>query len=90
LLKEIRARRPVGGGATEAEMQISTSIKELSPHQLGLLGVEYVAYVKPVFVEGVAAFAVHAADGSQIAIVLTREAAFAAVRQHGMAPMSVH
>lgn len=71
-------------------MQLIRSTKELSPQELGLLGIEAVAYVKPVFVEGVAAFAVHAADGSQIAIVLTREAAQAIVQRNGMVPVSVH
>jgi hypothetical protein len=75
----------------EVPMQFAdTNIKQLSPHELGQLGMQIVAYVKPVFVEGVAAFAVHAADGRQIAIVLDREAAFGVVRQHGMAPVSVH
>lgn len=71
-------------------MQFISSVKQLSPQELGVLGVEAVAYVKPVFVEGVAAFAVHGADGSQIAIVLTREAAFAIVQRNGMVPVSVH
>ena len=71
-------------------MQFATIIRQLSRQELGLLGIEAVAYVKPVFVEGVAAFAVHAADGSQIAIVLTREAAHAVIHSNGMLPISVH
>jgi len=71
-------------------MQFVTSLRQLSPQELGLLGVEAVAYVKPVFVEGVAAYAVHAADGSQIAIVLTREAAYTIVHRNGMVPVSIH
>ena len=71
-------------------MQFATIIRQLSRQELGLLGIEAVAYVKPVFVEGVAAFAVHAADGSQIAIVLTREAGYAVIHSNGMMPISVH
>ena len=71
-------------------MQFATIIRQLSRQELGLLGIEAVAYVKPVFVEGVAAFAVHAADSSQIAIVLTREAAHAVIHSNGMLPISVH
>jgi hypothetical protein len=74
----------------EAEMQFGMGIRQLSPQELGLLGLEHVAYVKPVLIEGVMAFAVHAADGSQLAIILDRDAAHALVRRQGLAPVSVH
>lgn len=48
------------------------------------------AYVKPVTEDGVAAFAIHAADGTQLAVLAERDVAFAAVRQHGLEPVSVH
>ncbi|MDA1132157.1 MAG: DUF1150 family protein [Proteobacteria bacterium] len=48
------------------------------------------AYVKAVDFEGVAAYAIHAADGTQLAIVASRDLAFATVRQHDMNPVSVH
>jgi len=35
-------------------------------------------------------YAVHAADGARLALVSDRETAFAAARQHDMAPVSVH
>ena len=35
-------------------------------------------------------FAVHAADGSRIAVLDNREAAFVAARKHEMEPVSVH
>ena len=65
-------------------------LKELSPQELGLLGREDVAYVKSIVVEGQPVFAVHAADGTQIAVMANRDLAFAVVRQHGMEPVSVH
>ena len=71
-------------------MRLGTSIRQLSPRELGLLGMEDVAYVKPVLVEGVGAFAVHAADGGQLAIILDRDAAGALARRHGLEPVSVH
>ena len=51
---------------------------------------EDVAYVKSVVVDGADVFAVHAADGTQIALTANREIAFAVVRQHDMEPVSVH
>ena len=52
--------------------------------------VDDLAYVKPVIEEGVSAFAIHAADGTQLAVLAERDVAFAAVRQHGLEPVSVH
>ena len=49
-----------------------------------------VAYVKAVTIEGVRAYAIYLADGTQLAIAPSREIAFAAVRQHELEPASVH
>jgi hypothetical protein len=49
-----------------------------------------VAYVKAIVIEGVRAYAIHLADGTQLAIAPSREVAFAAVRQHELEPASVH
>ncbi len=54
------------------------------------LGMGQLAYVKPVEVDGRAAFAVHAADGTEIAVMPDREVARAAIRQYDLEPVSVH
>ena len=41
-------------------------------------------------VDGVSAFAVHAADGTQVTVLPNREVALATVRQHDLEPLSVH
>jgi hypothetical protein len=41
-------------------------------------------------VNGVAAFSIHAADGTQIGIAPNRDVAFAAVVQHELEPVSLH
>ncbi len=64
--------------------------RTLSLKDLGALGVEDVAYVKPVIVEGQRFHAIHAADGTPLTMVPDREVAFATVRQHEMEPASVH
>jgi hypothetical protein len=71
-------------------MQFLEGVKELSDSELGLLGMEDVAYIKPVVVDGSDVFAVHAANGTQIAVIADRDVAFVVVRQHGMEPVSVH
>ena len=65
-------------------------IHKISAEELGKLGVSQIAYVKPVFVNGSAAFAIHAADGTPMAMVGDRDVAMAAVLQHEMLPALVH
>ena len=62
----------------------------LSAYELALLGMEDIAYIKHVVVDGVSGYAVHAADGTQIALLSDRDVAFATVRQHDLEPVSVH
>jgi hypothetical protein len=57
---------------------------------LAFLGIQDVAYVKRVEINGTVAYAVHAADGTQIAVLADRDVAFATVRQHDLEPLSVH
>ena len=71
-------------------MQFIEGLRQLSASELGLLGMEDLAYVKPIVVDGADAFAVHAANGTQIAVMADRDVAFAVVRQHDMEPVSVH
>jgi hypothetical protein len=65
-------------------------IRRLSVEQLARLGVSQIAYVKPVLVDGATAFAIHAADGTPMALAGDRDVAIAAVRQHEMLPTLVH
>jgi len=63
----------------------------MSLQDFTLLGMHQIAYVKPVDVDGMTVFTIHAADGTQIAsIPNARDVAFAAVRQHDLEPLSVH
>ncbi len=59
-------------------------IRHLSPEQLARLGVAQIAYVRPVIVNGAAAFAIHAADGTPMAIAPDQNVAMAAIVQHHM------
>ena len=71
-------------------MQFIEGMRQLSARELGLLGMEDLAYVKPVLQDGIEAFAVCAADGTQMAVIPNRELAFAVVRQNDMEPVRVH
>lgn len=75
---------------TTAREVVTFDVRHLSEQQLAALGVSHIAYVKPVMVNGVAGFAIHAADGTPMAVAGNREVAVAAVMQHEMLPLSVH
>lgn len=65
-------------------------IRRLSPQQLAQLGLTQIAYVRPVVAGGEAAFAIHAADGTPMALAANEEVALAAIRQHEMLPALLH
>jgi hypothetical protein len=79
-------QQPDEQGATPAVIDIH----DISPQQLAMLGVQQITYVKPVVVNGTAAYAIHAADGTPMAIAGERDAALAAIMQHEMVPALVH
>ncbi len=64
--------------------------KNLSLSELGSFGIEDIAYVKSVTIDGNKFHAIHAADGTPLTVVAERDLAFATVRQHDMSPASVH
>ena len=65
-------------------------IKQMSARELALFGMQDLAYIKAVVIDGATGYAVHAADGTQIAMLSNRDVAFATVRQHDLEPVSVH
>ncbi len=73
-------------GASTDELDI----RKLSQMQLLQLGMEQLAYVKPVWMDGTTAFAIFAADGSPMAVAADCEMAVAAIMEHEMVPALVH
>ena len=70
--------------------QIDEKLRQISPQEFALLGMQDVAYIRRVVVNDEAGFAIHAADGTEVAVLPSRDLAFATVRQHDLEPMSVH
>ncbi len=66
------------------------NIRHISAEQLAELGVSRIAYVKPVEVNGTQGFAIHAANGTPMALTAEREVAIALIVQHEMLPALVH
>ena len=71
-------------------MNTIETIRQITPKDLASLGLSHVAYVKPVTVEGHTAYSIHAADGTEMAVMDNRDVAFSAIRVHDLEPMSVH
>ena len=65
-------------------------IRHISAAQLAQLGMQQIAYVKPVVLNGEQGFAIHAADGTPMAVAGDRDVAIAAIMQHEMVPAQVH
>ena len=65
-------------------------LRNMTADQLMQLGMADLAYVKPVVFDGQEAFAIHAADGSPMAMAADRAMAMAAIVQHEMVPALVH
>ena len=71
-------------------VQTTEQMRQMTVQDLAMLGMQDIAYVKPVTVDGAAGFAIHAADGTQMALIADRDIAFAVVRQNELEPVSVH
>lgn len=77
-------------GSNETTPTVVLDIRGLTADQLGRLGVAEIAYVKPVVMNGTTGFAIHAADGTPMAVTQDRDVAVAAIIRHEMHPVSVH
>ncbi|MGC8477632.1 MAG: DUF1150 family protein [Acetobacteraceae bacterium] len=76
--------------ATEAPRGGYVDIRHLTETQLAGLGLSQIAYVRPVIVDGAPRFAIHAADGTPMALTPDQPTALAAIVQHDMIPLLVH
>ena len=65
-------------------------IRHLSEIELARLGMSQIAYVRPVRLNGTEGFAIHAADGTPMAVTEEFAAAVAAIVRHDMIPVPVH
>lgn len=73
-------------------MDTNEKLRHLSTQGLASLGLSHIAYVRPILIddEGASGYAVHAADGTQLAIADELDLAYAAILQHDMHPVRVH
>ena len=65
-------------------------MRHMSSWELAHFGMPNIAYIKRVIAKGEISYAVHAADGTPIAVLPDRALAFATVRLQNLEPVSVH
>jgi hypothetical protein len=63
---------------------------KLEDLMMAMVGLETMAYIKPVRDGLVMSYAVFAADGTQLAMFETEEKAFYTLVKHNLAPASIH
>ena len=73
----------------KAASTVIMDIRHISAAQLAQLGMQQVAYVKQVVVNGNQGFAIHAADGTPMAVAGDRDVAIAAILEHELVPAQV-
>jgi len=73
-----------------AVANVMMDIRHITEAQLAQLGLQQIAYVKPIVFNGTPGFAIHAADGTPMAVADDRDVAIAAILQHEMVPAQVH
>ncbi len=65
-------------------------LKTCSEIEFAYWGMKDFAYIRRILIDGQPAMAVHAADGTQLAVLETHAAAQATVLQDDIGPLSVH
>jgi hypothetical protein len=87
---DINTPNQADDGAEQLAVPVGFNIRHISAEQLAELGVARIAYVKPVEFNGAQGFAIHAANGTPMALAADRDVAIALIMQHEMAPALVH
>jgi hypothetical protein len=71
-------------------MHKQTEFVQMSSQDFAALGMQDIAYLKSVVRDGVARVAIHAADGTELAVAESAEIAAVLVRQHDLELLSTH
>lgn len=78
---------PTNAAASAAE---AVDLRQISAADWAAFGVQQIAYIRPVLVNGVRAMSIHAADGTPIGAAPDARLAAAAILQHDMEPALLH
>ena len=71
-------------------MEKVTDLRQISSQDLAMLGLTDVAYVRSKPVVDAVAFAIHSADGTEVAVLPTYDIAIATILQNDLEPVRLH
>jgi len=71
-------------------MTVAERLRTIEARDFAMLGIQDLAYVRPVVVEGNRGFAIHAADGTQLAVAASEAQAYGIIMQNDLEPVSIH
>lgn len=71
-------------------MTVTGRLRTIEASDLAMLGIQDLAYVKPIVVGGKKGFAIYAADGTQLAVAASEAQAYGVIRQNDLEPVSIH
>ncbi len=63
---------------------------DLEEVMMAMVGLETMAYIKPLIEGTLTSYAVYAADGTQLAVFESQESAYYNAVRHNLAPVSIH
>ena len=72
------------------EQNGASVLRALSNQDFLNFGIQNLAYIKPVHVDGRSMFAIHAADGTPLSVMKTEAEALITVRNNDLDPVIVH
>ncbi len=71
-------------------MYTEVQTSRLEDIMMAMVGLETMAYIKPIHEGDLPGFAVYAADGTKLAIFDSQEKAYYTAVKHNLAPVSIH
>lgn len=76
----------------ESGMQGRDLLKEMTPRDFLKIGIDEIAYVRPMSVRGAAqkVYAIHAADGTQLSVMETLDLARATLAHNDLMQVTLH
>lgn len=74
------------------ENMVRTMLAELSPRDFLKIGMDEIAYVRPLSLRGASkpAYGLYAADGTQLSVLDSLDMAMATMRHNDLLPVTVH
>ncbi len=74
----------------EVQKDIQSALRNLSTHDFKNFGLNQIAYIRSFENDGALSYAIHDADGEEVAVLTSRDEAIIVSRQKDLEPVIVH